>query len=1491
MDTPRNWEQGGRSPGRPLGGRICRRGAGAAATALLLAGPAAGQGDSFSKSGPVSVLIEEPAPLRSLFERAGEGAARGDWKLAIDSLQRIIDEPGGALFPVGGPSPDGQDRRAVPRVYESARRAAMARLAQLPPEGLASYRTLYDGAAKRLFESGVRAHDVEAVRTLVERYLLTSYGDDGADLLASWALDEGRPGEALRVLADLARAALAHGEADRYLVAKRCAALMLLGRRDEAAALAAAAAREGGPDDGEWAAKLLAALRSGGAPDSQGRRDAAAAGWPMLGGGPQRTGRMPATTPTLTQHPLWTWPLPGGRADAWRLLRQGEPEGEGLIPARQAALFDGVLAVRTDDGCLALEAEGMTLLWHARRAEEGIFQRRVRRSSRSADAAGPAETLREDGVSGDLAAGGGLVVVVDDDADAALVADSVFLRRGGFFGRWPGMETPEVRPNRLIAYDGRSGRLRWTLGSGQLLDDPGRTASFRAAPIFADGALWTTYLEGRDIHLVKIDAAGRVAGRTLIGSLDGWPEPSGLAQGLAAADGLVVAPTGFGLIVAVDARTLAPRWATEYAGGGQTGARERARWRDGWLSSPPIVAGGRVIYGPADGRDLLCLDAGTGEVAWRLRGDGDQYAIAADGESVWVGGGAIQRVILASGAPAWTTPVRGAPTGRAVLSGPRILVPTTLGLAALNAFTGEETEFQALSGGDEPPGNLVCADGAMFSVEPGQIRKFPDFTWTAPEGAAADGEGREVLRRAWLEMLRGRPEAALELLDSVDPAGAGANGDGDASATSMAHLRVRAMLAAAAAEPERPAALEQARRAIEAAHSDNDRLEAALVHADLLARRGRTAEACRALWDAGLSPAADPVAEGAGPAAGSGGGGPVRHQIARRLADWTGRLSDVEMAATEAYALARVREGADGNGDPAAGEARRRLAAAAQIGGRTRPALEALMALAVQAAQEFRLEAAEQHLLELTRRDPEGAHGAAAWMRLADLHRIDGFGDAAMLRRCREALSARASMAIPPDYDGDRRSAATVGEWAERALAAAGPVGVDAFGEDLTFRGEKPTGKLFATDFYGSPLTERMLFLPDGEAAGADGELVFYAVGDVLRCRGIVSGEIHWETPLRVFPSLDEGERSRAAGQHRRRAAVDGSTLIVSNADGLHAVGLRTGKRLWSREYDWALDAEDVALRDRALAAGDGVVAASPRNGAVALLAAADGRTLWETDLGGQAAGDIRLLEGRVLACDHRLESVTLLDQTSGARLASVQFRQPDSKGKLADIVTTGGLLCGPDFDERSDYVVAYDVDTGERRWQADLGGRPLVHLFKPADGLVGVGLLGGGLRVLDGRTGATLLDAHVPGAQSVTDGVVLGDALLVAHAVRADVGVVPHLALLDSASGRLLWRRDDVIPVSALSGSRAEPAVRAPVVMQLVDEEDGGPAGVALAVLDRPTGQIVDRPVMLLPDKARENLTGDFAWRRGGFAAGTTRGILFYPLGTSGRRGEGERG
>ena len=135
-----------------------------------------------------AAVLHSSEEAGTLLSRARQGIEREDWKLVVDSLQRIIELPGEHVLTSDG------------RVYESARRFAHRQIASLPPAGLAAYRLMYDSEASALLAKAVDQHDVAQLRDIVDRYLVTRVGDDAGVMLADWLIDEGQFAKAAATL-------------------------------------------------------------------------------------------------------------------------------------------------------------------------------------------------------------------------------------------------------------------------------------------------------------------------------------------------------------------------------------------------------------------------------------------------------------------------------------------------------------------------------------------------------------------------------------------------------------------------------------------------------------------------------------------------------------------------------------------------------------------------------------------------------------------------------------------------------------------------------------------------------------------------------------------------------------------------------------------------------------------------------------------------------------------------------------------------------------------------------------------------------------------------------------------------------------------------------------------------------------------------------------------------------------------------------------------
>jgi len=1425
-------------------------------------------------------VIDETAPIRNLFERADGGAARGDWKLVIDSLQRIIARPQAALVPVvdrpdgntqgigdatrageGGRSAPGRrgGRAAKPARpdagdgrYESARRAAVRYLAALPVEALGAYRTLYDGHARRLLDEGLTTGRREPVEKLAEEYFHTSYGDDACDLLASDALDRGRPVEALFWLNRLRDFYPGSDVPPARLEAKRLAANAMIERADRIEQ-----ARRTGPQTIARGDRAVDAALASWRPEPTHGDD-----WPMLGGTAARSFVMPLASPTLTVDDVWSAMSPDGRTDEWDYYVRSRRTGEVIIPSRYAVVADGRIYVRTLDGCAALDLEGLGWVWQSRPRSAAPFERGgdtglARVSTRN--------RLFEDPLGSSLAYVDGLVTCLD--ADWRSVPQEGFSRRR----RFPiGIVDPPFHPSRLVAFDAATGDVRWTLGDEDVIDAR-QTRRFVGTPVSVEGGWWAPFFAGRDLCLGRIDPLrGRLLERVLVCSLTSWPAGDRSVLDLAVGGGLVYVATGAGAVAAVDVGQRSVEWVAYYRPPSQERSGGRVRDEDR-RQTPLVLAGDVLVTAPVDAPVCIALDAGSGRELWRRDVDPERYVIAAAGEAVFLGGKDIVRLETGSGRETWAVPLPGTQTGRTILSGDSLLCPTTRGLVRVSASTGRIVDTLSLPGGGAPLGNLLVAGGALFSIEGASVRKFPDFELSYPRAAAAHDadpyDVRAAVRLAWLELLQQRPAAARAVLDVIQPAAWQAGG---VTASERSRLEVRVLLALAAAEPDGRTAIALTRQAIEAARTDDDRLVAALAYGRRAQQAGEALDALRALWRLAVSEAAARLVPTT-----AGARAPQRTELGRWIDTLWQRLESQEREAFASWVRQRIAEQEANLGDPRTARAALSALKSASVlpgaAGSDRLALDVLARYYERGRQ---YEIAEHYLQRLIRNDEGSTAGLCARMRLCDLHAIRGFGRPQFRAALWDALRARfGHLPIPPEFDGDRRGAATVDEWVSKSRAAAEP-SPDRDDQPISyvFAEDRPGQRAFDTDDMRRALIERIIRV-DGMAGELDSsQWIAYGPGHVLRAREPVSGQLVWQAALAMGGDFaTDPSNVHLVGQQARRAVCNGSILVVSSAYGLHAVGISTGKRLWNRPYDIPLSDAGAAARDRALAVNQTALAATPREGAVTLMSLADGQTTWEADLGGLTVAELAIVDDLVVAIDPAHEYVVVLDLATGARRSEIEFRQPDPDVDLADLIIDGQIIIGPEFDDRQERIVAFDLATGQVRWHVSLSGT-LVQLFKPAAGYVGAGLLAGDVLVLDAADGSVVTDGAVRGARAVVAGG-LRDRVLVVEYTSRPRGDMRRLAGLEVGSGKVLWRRDDVIRLPCGSPWRF------PVAIEEVREHDRAVIGVSVAMLDGLTGEVIGGRAPLRGENSRDGLTGDFVLIGDRYIAATERGYLFYRL------------
>jgi len=1473
--------------------------------------------------------LEESAPINNLIKRAQQGIERGDWKLAIDSLQRIIEDPHEVLI------------ERQPGRYESSRRYGLRLLAGLPDEGRAAYRILYDGRAKAAFDAAAGRSDAAALRQVVDDYLLSSWGDDAADLLSSWELDEGRAASALRLLDDVAEFCPDPDVDPGRMTAKRAVAHALLAERALAEKDLAIAEEHLQPTTGEALRNLIGPLvqapagaASTASTDSEvlgARRDygsSASLGpgeecWPI----PGAPRVMPAVTPALVSKLPWRRALPDSVAADWAEYL-GRRDDLALPPVFQAVAAGGRMFVKGPGPCTAIDLTSFDVLWQPDSPVERIAERHARRWQRFATeyaqggslSLSRGDALVSDSIGAALSVAGDLLLSLERlGGGLSFDSEGIVVQRGGRGGvriRWwdPVDQQDAFSGCRLAAYDTATGALRWTTGPGTQAPDELGEAQFLGPPIglmgtaperqsddaskeriekgivhqragvrrdsrisgglpsgivptAAAGWLWAPVLLDRTLCLVAMDPqTGRLVQRVTLctppekaeSSADGYD-----AQYVAASGGVLYVPTGHGLLFAVRAADAAPLWAARYdqiAGWYQRTLGPRAT---GWASSPPAVVGDLVLLAPTDGDDLLAFDARNGELRWSQPGGAYRYVIAADAEVVLLGGEEIGCRSTSDGRPRWTVQT-ASPTGRAIRSGDRVYVPTVEGLIGLAVSDGKEVWRAVMPPGHPPLGNLLAVSDGLVSVDAHEVRKYPDLDQAyqrAVAGHSADpAAAKPALRLAWLELLQGAPTQALAVLEK---AGQGQPEPDPLAAEQTAHLRVEALLTLAeqlsgGRPPSRPtvpgddadqavAYLEQAMRY---AKSGPDVMRAGLAFGRHLQEMGRFEAAYDCLWRLACSDAADApieVEQDVTRNARVSLGGQLRDLESRLPGEALRRAQEsaaasVRAAVAELWSLSPDREAGGIFSESAVRGARmlRLLADAGAAGGWDQAAL---IELARWEVERGRYEAAEQDYQAAIRLERNQVQTARALLGLAELYVRPDQQLVLAAGDCLDRLEREFAAVELPIEGNTRETGSTRGEARgsnepvslavqrmrqslNAALAAAHHEALDlapfrlrteaAWPEPL----EADRPQLLVVGAGGATGATRPGYGNGGRASRPEAlaERCLVATDTLaVQAYRVHDGTMEWEAQLRLpdqfqsedllAPALPQSE------QPVQVVGTDGQTLVVVAPEGLHALGMATGKRLWAVPFEGPSISDGVSGARRLAAVGDGWVAAVFERGRLGVRSVRDGSVLWERSLDPGAPGRpdaVDIYEGCVLVAADGFGTIAVYDLADGRELGQMQFRGLSPWSDPIEPIFARGMVCGPDDSA----VVGYKLDrsamesaatgaehqgrgvsprTLQPAWTRDLGDTA-VTLLQPSEDLVGAATPDGTLRLLEVETGDTMFEEAVtqPG-RCVVAGRIDG-SVLVGVQMALDQTVSPALIGIDLVDKAVRWRRPDVL-------------------------------------------------------------------------------------------------
>ncbi|MGZ0166477.1 MAG: outer membrane protein assembly factor BamB family protein [Planctomycetales bacterium] len=708
-----------------------------------------------------SALSHSAVPLRNRtvherLRRAEAMIARRELTTAIAELREAAAAGTGSQILVNESAEQSQEYRDGRSVIESL-------LLELPADSLNSYRRQAEPLARAQFLKAARDSDFESLRALPSHFPLTDAARDSLRFLAAWHLDrqEFAAADAVaRRLAGLSGLSPTHIEAARRIV-DLCDVKLAEKRTVRASTEAVSDARRKLP----IRAKLFPSLTQ---PDWQvdsGLNDEAA---------------------TLTRHALHEH------------FEQSIP----ILPRAQPLVVDGVVVLRSLTQVSAHDLGNGQLLWSSEsisEAGQSASRLTMNLSLQELMSQKLARGLQVDSLQSRLSTDGERVFTVE--SGAGVMPDQGSPRSTLLNGSNYQSQTQ----NRIVARHIRTGKVEWNLTADSILaaipevirnaEDGGKIGDiyFCGLPLPVDRNVLGLVQVGDSL---RVYAANRSTGQ-LDWSFDIAEVPRlspadsdwrSLDCRVTLVDGVLVCPTGAGLLIGVDLGTRTVIWSRRYSRADTplevtrlpfAPARPQRPWWHGWRdnkllrvtaarstthgqNSPPHVDDSILIAAGPDTEGLSAIDPLSGRRLWSLAVESPVDLISNGDCIVILSRHSVSAVDTASGKVIWKAPCRE-PVG----TGYTLSIPTDTGsktrstyhvfpvrggsLLAVNCDDGAMLEsvdrLQSLSG------CLVSAGDRIVSLNPDRLSTWSMLSAIPDRGSIGDA-----------------PEPTPEEEDSIDNA-------------------------------------------------------------------------------------------------------------------------------------------------------------------------------------------------------------------------------------------------------------------------------------------------------------------------------------------------------------------------------------------------------------------------------------------------------------------------------------------------------------------------------------------------------------------------------------------------------------------------------------------------------------------------------------------------------------------------------------------------
>ncbi len=761
---------------------------------LLFAGLAGAQRGR-STPLPSTVLVDADEELAGYLEKARELAEKEDYDQAIDLLQALVTRRKGGYVTT---KHKGQ--------YISLRVRANEIIAGMDPKGLRLYRSLYDPQARQLFNEAQETGRLAPMQQLVDQYVNTSLGAGALEYLAAMYFDRGRFSQA----AFAWRRVMEFGD-ESYrrdvLLAKIAIANHLAGEKAASAQAAAELQKKYSDAQANWGgrerrlAAFVQEIRSRPPKLTMTQLTSASDEWRGLGAHSDGIALMSPVDVVLV--PSWVSPPGGGRsgdfiAQANALHRglsghSGKLKTEGGVVVLDAksgdrerwvvpsvihpVVQDGLVIYQTDEAIVARDLRTGTA--GDKMGERGWRTFDVRQQRDTSSYGSPGKLRVRDIRRHALTVGGGMVFGVFDFRPPQV--------RRHHFGHQ--QAESESDTSSLIALSlSQEGKEVWLAGDGEGEgeNDLINACKFLSAPTYEDGKLYVLASYIQEYKLLCFEAqTGQLLWEQTVCQMPPLQSRSGydlnyylsLGTPPAVADGKVYVLTNAGAVIALDAQTGQSVWAYQYDSEVNNGSTQPQAFDSNPIAKPanPIIATrGRVICMPADGRNVMALNAQNGRPMWEKNPEGQLNLSALDSSRILLSGNRLRVLNVLDGRELFDARDVRDVHGRPAVT-PDAVYASGIGRLIRMDLETYQVSTSARVVDEGVLGNLVAADGVLVAASSSGVSVYTDYdqgrrtlTLRAKQVDSVQKRLDLLYRRALLAMGSGRMDEALDDLQLTE---------------------------------------------------------------------------------------------------------------------------------------------------------------------------------------------------------------------------------------------------------------------------------------------------------------------------------------------------------------------------------------------------------------------------------------------------------------------------------------------------------------------------------------------------------------------------------------------------------------------------------------------------------------------------------------------------------------------------------------------------